>query len=368
MQLAQNGVRRGQVPGSFGGARRTLCALEDELTRLLRANVPSARDCCLVRRVLGWDGQRGSSLKDAGKELGITRERARQVYDQVIEQIKDCNLTASLDEVLALVTRMANRDADDVAIELQRQGLTRFLFPMRALLKTAEVFGRVPDFTVEKAGRKMFVVAGPGVAHSVIKAAQRSTSRCGVQKVSTLCSAIPRIHRRRNDRVFVRQVLKTRGDICWLDAGEETFWLASVPRNPMVRCLKKVICYASPVAVSDVHRALARLPAKQRSTLSRDLLIKFCEQSSFCRVANGCVERGAPLAASSLISDAERLVCRILRRNGNEVSGQRLQSLCGSAGVGMANLSRILLHSPLIFRPAPRIYSAITARSQAVII
>ena len=337
--------------------------LEDELTYLIEANVPSARDCRLVQRVLGWDGKRGCCLKDAGEDFGITRERVRQIYDHVIEQIQGCDLTASLDEVLAFVTSMANRDADDVVIELLRQGFTRFLFPMPSLLKTAEVFGRVPDFTVEKTGRKMFIVAGPGVVRSAIKAAERSTAHHGVQKVSALCSAIPRIHRRRNDRVFVRQVLNTRRDIRWLDADEETFWLASVPRNPMVRCLKKVICYASPVAVSDVQRALGRLPAKQRSTLSRRLLIKFCEQAPFCHVANGSVERVAPLAASNLISDAERLVCRILRRNGNELSVQRLQSLCVSAGVGTANLWRILLHSPLIFRRAPRIYSVITGSS-----
>jgi hypothetical protein len=340
--------------------------LEDELTELLKANVPSARDGRLVRRVLGWDGQRGCCLKDAGEEFGITRERARQIYDQAIEQIQGCDLTASLDNALAFVRRMANRDADDVVIALQRQGITRFSFPMRALLKTAEVFGLVPGFTVEKAGQRVFIVSGPGVVRSVIKAAQRSTTHRGVQKVSALCPAILEIHRRRNDRTFVRQVLNTRRDIHWLDAGEETFWLASVLWNPMVRCLQKVICYASPVAVSDVHRALDRLPAKQRSTLSRPLVIKFCEQAPFCRVADGCVERIAPLAASSLISDAERLVCRILRKNGNELPVEQLKNLCDSAGVGRPNFWRIVLHSPLIFRTAPRTYSAITVRRNPI--
>ncbi len=237
---------------------------------------------------------------------------------------------------------------------------------MQALLKTAEVFGLIPGFTVEKAGRKVFIVSGPGVVRSVIKAAQRSTTHHGIQKVSALCSSVPEIYRRPNDRVFVRQVLNTRRDLRWLDAGEETFWLASVPWNPMVRCLQKVICYASPVAVSDVHRALGRLPAKQRSTLSRPLVIKFCEQAPFCRVVNGSVERIAPLAASGLLSDAERLVCRILRKNGNELSVEQLKNLCGSAGVERPNFWRIVLHSPLIFRTAPRTYSAITPRRNPI--
>jgi hypothetical protein len=345
----------------LGSVSRKRTPLEEELTRLLESSVPSARGRHLVRRVLGWDGQRGCCLKDAGEELGITRERARQIYDQAIQQIPTGEVSSALDETLAFVNRKSNRAAGDIEAELLGRRFTKYPFAIGALLKTAQVFGRAADFTVEETGGKLFVVAGAGVVRSIIKAALRSSTRHGVQDVSALCFAIPPIHRRRNDSLFVRQVLNTRRDIRWLDAGEEIFWLASVPRNPMVRCLKKIIYYASPVAVSDVHRALGRLPAKRRSTLSRNLFIKFCEQTPFCRVTNGCVERVEPLAACNLIGDAERLVCQILRQNGNELSVERLQSLCASAGISKPNLWRIVLHSPLIFRRAPRIYSVITA-------
>jgi hypothetical protein len=337
--------------------------LEDELTRLLEARLPTARDCRLVARVLGWDGQQGCRLKDAGEEFGITRERARQIYDRAIALIQGEHAIVPLDAVLAFVKRMANRDADDVMSELRRQGLTRWLLPMPALLKTAEIFARVPGFTLEAAGQKMFVVVGPGVVRSVIKGALRSSTRHGIQNIAALRSAVPPQRRRPNDSLFIRQVLNTRSDIRWLDAAEETFWLASVPRNPMVRYVKKVLCYASPLAVSNLHRAIGRLPSKRRTNLTRRVFIQFCEQVPFCRVANGLVERAAPLAAGDLISDAERVVCRILRRNGNELSIDRLQTLCDLAGVGRPNFWRIVLHSPLIFRSAPRTYRVITAKS-----
>ncbi len=336
--------------------------LEDELTRVLEANVPSARDCRLVRRVLGWDGKRGCCLKHAGEEFGITRERARQIYDHAIARIHTAGLSSALDEVLAFVHRMSNRAADDIEAELHRRRFTQYPFAIRALLKTAQVFGRVPAFTLEDTGGKWFVVAAPGLVPSIIRAALRSSATWGIQNTSALCSAIPELHRRRHDRLFIRQVLNTRSDIRWLDA-EETFWLASVPWNPMVRCLKKVICYASPVTLLDLHRAISRLPAKHRPTLSPRLLARFCEQTPFCRVANGCVELVAPLEAGNLISDAERLVCRILHRNANELSVERLQTLCDVAGVGRPNFWRIVLHSPLIVRRAPGMYSVITARS-----
>ena len=331
--------------------------------RLLESAVPNARDCRLVERVLGWDGHGGCCLKVAGEELGITRERARQIYNQVIERIQGCNAQGPLDEVLAFVTLMSNRAAGEIEAELQRRGFTKYLFSIQALLKTAQVFGRPADFSLEETGGKMFVVGGAGVVRSIMKGALRASARYGVQNVSALCSAIPRMHQRPNDRLLVREVLNTRRDICWLDSAAEIFWLSSVPRNPMVRCVKKVISYAGPVSLSDLHRAIGRLPAKHRTPLSRRLLTKFCEQAPFCRVINGCVERATPFRASGFISDAESIVCRILRRNGNELSVQRLRHLCAAAGVPKPNFWRIVLYSPLIFRRAPGVYRLLTPSS-----
>ncbi len=45
----------------------------------------------------------------------------------------------------------------------------------------------------------------------------------------------------------------------------------------------------------------------------------------------------------------------------NELAIDRLQALCKSAGVNKPNLWRILVHSPLVFRRAPRIYGLITS-------
>jgi hypothetical protein len=339
--------------------------LEDDLARLLEARVPSIRDCRLVRRVLGWDGQRGCCLKDAGEEFGITRERARQIYDEAIAQMRAGEVSRSLDAVLAFVHRMGNRAADEVEAELQRRGFTRWHFPARGLLKTAGIFRRASGFAVEETGGKLFVVASAGVVRSIIKAALRSTAQQGVQTIGALCSALPRQHRR-NDAHFIRQVLNTRSDIRWLDTAQETFWLASVPRNPMVRSLEKVLSYVSPVSLSDLQRALGRLPAKRRTNLTRRVLMNFCNQVPLCRVTQGYVEPVTPLSGSNLISDAERLVCGILSHNGGALSLERLQSMCDMAGVGRPNFWRIVLHSPLIFRRAPKFYGVISAKSRPI--
>jgi hypothetical protein len=335
--------------------------LEDELIRLLEIHVPHSRDREVVQRVLGWDGQGGCLLAQAGDKFGITRERTRQVYDRAIEHIRDCELSPTLGEALAYVYRRRNLAAEDIEAELQSRGLTRHRFRMRALWNTARAFGRTPKFVLEEADSKLFVVARAGVVHAILKAAQRSSSRYGIQTIEEICCAITPDCHSASERVLVRQVLETRGDLRWLDARKQWFWLASVPRNPVVRCVKKILQYVGFVRLADIQRAIERLPRKRPTPIPRDALNAFCQQAPFCRVSDGWVESvGSPGVAKPL-RGAEAKVCRILKRNGNELKFGCLQALCAAVGISRPNLWRIVQYSPLIFRRAPRVYSVITA-------
>jgi hypothetical protein len=339
--------------------------LEDELTRLLEAKVATARDRQLLCRVLGWDGQQGCSLKVAGDEVGITRERSRQIYQSAVERIQTCHLSSSLDEALACVKLMCNRSAVDIESELRGRGITRFQFGVRSLAKTARIFGRTPGFAIEESGGQVFVVAVPGLIRSILKTAERAIRRFGLQTISEVCTAIPRECGRSKDRLLVRQVLKTRDDIHWLDAREQWFWLASVPRNPVAGCIEKLLHYAGPASLSDIHRAIGRLPRKRKTPIQREAVAGFCRQASFCRLRGESVALVATLGKSKGVSGAEATVCQILSRNGNELAIDRLQALCKLAGVNKPNLWRILVHSPLLFRRAPGIYGLITSANKA---
>jgi hypothetical protein len=341
---------------------RTTCPprmpLEDELTRLLKS-VPSVRDRRLVRRILGWDGQGGSLIAKAGDEFGITRERARQVYSRAVEQIRNSALSPSLDKILRVINGLGNQSAEGIQAELRRRGLTRYGFDLQAFVKTARMFGRAPKFTLEEAGDKVFAVLGPGVTRSILKAAQQSISHYGVQTVSEMCAAINPCHRTSRDRLLVRQVLETRSDLRWLDADQQWFWLATIPRNPVVRCIKKLLAYAGSVTFADLHRAVLRLPCQPTTPMPLEALTNFCRQAPFCRIRGGSVELEPSFRSENLLGRAEAAVCGILKGNGSELSLHHLETLCFSAGVKRPNLWRIVLHSPLIFRSAPRTYRLI---------
>ena len=330
------------------------------MCQLLEQHVPSSRDREVVCRVLGWDGRGGCLLAEAGEEQGITRERARQVYDRAIEQIRGCQLSSTLDEILGIIQHRRNRAAEDIEADLQLRGFTKHRFHIAALCHTACTFGRSPRFIQEQTGGKDFIVTAPGVVRSVLKAALRSSTRYGLQTIEEISRAIPAGCRTMNDRVLVRQILATREDLRWLDADEHWFWLAAVPRNPVVSCVKKLLQFANPVSLADVSRATQRLPRKRSTPIPREALAGFCRQAPFCRITGDSIEPVGSLGSPKLLSDAESKVCRILERNGNELKFGCLETLAAAAGVSRPNLWRIVQYSPLIYRPAPRVYALVT--------
>ena len=334
--------------------------LEDGLARLL-GDVPSLRDRQIVQRILGWDGRGGCLIKHAGDEFGITRERARQVYDRAVAHVRRSSPGPLLDRVLRFVQGRCNQSAESIECELQRRGLTRYRFDLRALVKTAQLFGRTPQFTLEEGGGRLFAVAGPGIVRSIVKAVQRSSTHYGVQRVTDICAAVAPRWCSSRDRALVRQILATRTDVRWLDAQQEWFWLADLPRNPIARCVQKLLAFAGPASFADVDRAIRRLPRQPTAPLPRAVLINLCRQAPFCQVRSGSVQLDYLFRPAKLVSRAEAAVCRVLRRHGGELPFERLRESCASAGVTHPNLWRIVLHSPLVFRSAPGTYRLISA-------
>lgn len=179
--------------------------------------------------------------------------------------------------------------------------------------------------------------------------------------MTDICAAVGPRWCSSRDRTLVRQILATREDVRWLDAQQEWFWLAALPRNPVARCVQKLLAFASPASFADVDRAIRRLPRQPKAPLPREALINLCRQAPFCRVRSGSVELEYLFRPAKLVSRAEATVCRVLRRHGGELSFERLRESCASAGVTHPNLWRIVLHSPLVFRSAPGTYRLITA-------
>jgi RNA polymerase primary sigma factor len=75
-------------------------ALKDSVRGLLATL--TERERYLVERRYGFDGGRGATLEEIGREIGVTRERARQVHSSALRRLHSRALKAELESFLEL--------------------------------------------------------------------------------------------------------------------------------------------------------------------------------------------------------------------------------------------------------------------------
>jgi hypothetical protein len=98
-----------------------------------------------------FDGLGGKTLKNIGNELGLTRERIRQIVTPIA---KEFNMRRPdlpiLDRAIEFVDKRMPAFAENIEAELCTEGLISQLFRLEGLIKAAELLGRRPPFSITK--------------------------------------------------------------------------------------------------------------------------------------------------------------------------------------------------------------------------
>jgi hypothetical protein len=336
--------------------------LQAELAGVLaRLNRP--RDQKLIARYLGWDGNCPCSLKEAGADFHLTRERARQVYAEALPVLQQRAPTPSLDAVLSFVAKRQYELVADVERELLERGFTTGPFRLQGVLTAARLLGRAPAFEVDEFGGAWFVgkVSDPG--HLIVNAAAKQVEHHGASRVSVIREELAGAGRTVNPE-FIRRILRTRPDIRWLDQTGEWFWMTSVPRNRLLTRLEKVLAATRRISLSQLNAAISRDYKPLR--IPDAILRSFCAGLDWCRLSGREVAAVAELHLEAFLSGAEAIACAILREHGGALPLAELKDRCFKAGVKNANLWRVLSFSPLIRRMDKEIYGLVGAPGDAV--
>ena len=114
------------------------------LERELRELLGTGRNAGIAARYYGFDGRGGGSLQTVGNEIGLSRERVRQIVTATSEWVRTRRpVSPTLDRTIAFVVDRIPAAAGEIEAELRSQRLTSGLFRLEGVVKAAELLNMV---------------------------------------------------------------------------------------------------------------------------------------------------------------------------------------------------------------------------------
>jgi hypothetical protein len=211
-------------------------SLERELLDLLG----NGRNAQIVARYYGLDGLGGGTLQTVGKEVGLTRERVRQIVTAASKWLNaERPVLRTLDQSIAFVVDHMPAVAKEIEAQLRSQGLTSGLFGLETVIKAAELLGKGLPFSITDIDAER-VVHSPNIrsVHTIVRIARRLISRWGMATISKVAAEVGNVEPGVCDRRLVVSALVCLAGFHWLDQSTGWFWLSNNPKN-RGRCLTR---------------------------------------------------------------------------------------------------------------------------------
>ena len=320
--------------------------LELELLSLLGGD-DKAR---ITARYCGFDGMGGTTLQVTGSEYGITAERVRQIVGQVVQRVAGVNPPAPvLDAVLAAIQVRVPGWADDIEPDLQAAGHCGIPFRIEGILRAAELLGRTPGFSLVETQKARLVHAlTPQALDAIVRVARRAVERRGVTTIQAVSADLLEIAPEASDGRLIAHVLAGVGDLRWLDRASEWFWLPTVPRNPLVRRIRKVLSVANPARFADLCAGIAREYQQQSYAPPAAVLRELCRQIPGLRVEGEQVTADPRIDPREVLGELEQAIVDVLGEHGGSLRRTELAAICLGKGLNRSSFYSALSHSPVI--------------------
>jgi Sigma-70, region 4 len=232
--------------------------LADFLRRLSRYD--GERMMALTDR-LGWHGTPPITLEEAGKRLGITRERFRQLQERVTDRLREIPFPPympALDDALELLRTHSPLGLSAATELLKAHGLTEVDFHPASLIAVAETCGRNPPIRLQSVGQRTMVSATEiSNADSILRFAYRQTQASGASNVGEVVAELQANHIS-SDEATVRHVLRELSDVHFI----EEDWFGRRPENPerdrLRNITRKMLSVASPIELNSLREGVRR--------------------------------------------------------------------------------------------------------------
>jgi len=239
--------------------------------------------------------------------------------------------------------------ADDIEPKLQSAGLSSLPFRIEGILRAAELFGKPVPFSLTETQRARLVHSlSPHSLDAIVRAARRTIERLGLATLRSVATALADIAPEAADTGFIADVLSGAGDFRWLDQSSEWFWLPAVPRNPVVRRIRKILAVANPVRSTELCAGIAREYRLQSESPPPAVLLELCRQIPGMRVAAEFVEADPRIDLREVLGEVEQSIVELLVARGGLMRRADLAAGCLERGLNRSSFYSALALSPVI--------------------
>jgi hypothetical protein len=307
------------------------------------------RNALIFDRHYGLDGKGGANFQRIGHEVGLTRERVRQIVAE--SDPGRCfkpDTVAALDALIADILATLPAPAALIEKQLQTNGLTLKPFRLEGIVNAAALLARPAPFHIRSLNRKRYAVPA-GYPHfgDIVIRARHAVRRDGMTAVTACLTARPKTQTGQREAIVVEAVLSAQSDFRWLDRSTGWFWFTGTTRNRAVSRIRKMLAVANPLTVSEISSGLARMkcPLPPQETL-----IEFCRQMPGLIVAGQTVKADPSIDITAVLNKTEKDIFQLLSEHDGCMSNSELIIRSRAIGVKRPTFYQCVTYSPIVSR------------------
>jgi len=325
--------------------------LERELADVLHASRLDERQASAVAARLGWDGRGASTLQEASRAVGYTRERVRQLEASFRDEVpRDRYRLPLLDRALRVVEECAPDARSHVGLMLQERGIAGAPFDPSGVLSAAELFARPTHATIR--GGLVEASAAPAPTRALVANARKLVSARGAAAVVDLARATG------VEPARARRLLELVPDVIWLD--DQRSWLGlRVPntRRRLDGILRKMLVVGRRLTLADAEEGLRR--SYRPVVLPPAILRSLYDGMQWLDVdtRRGEISTGIALDRSSELSPVEERLTSMFVDHGPTLAFAQAVELGTRIGLNRNTVGYYLTHAPVIKAVRPGRYA-----------
>jgi hypothetical protein len=332
------------------------------LEKALSDTSPKDRNTLIFDRHYGLDGKGGANFQRIGHEVGLTRERVRQIVGEFngASHFKPEGI-AALDAAVATIAAIIPAPAASIEKTLQAEGVTLRPFRLEGIVNAATLLGRAAPFHIRTLNRKRFAVgAGYPRFADVVTRARHRIRRHGMAPLTACLTSRPKSQNSQREVELIEAILSAQRDFRWLDQRTGWFWFTDTTRNRALSRIRKMLAVANPLTIDEISAGLARMkcPLAPPATLA-----EFCRQVPGLRVEGATVSADPAIEIDEVLNRTEQDIFRLLAAHDGCMSSSELIMRSKAMGVKRPTFYQCVTYSPIVARYNQGQYRLIGAAS-----